>query len=122
MRETALGSRLLLLWAAGAPCRAVPTKRKMPTSEERSTSGHHSIGKLLQAPDLPARIIDIARGFQEDVDPAKDNFLDAATAACWGVLTMAIEHPLVATSVNGQNIGHITHSTVPMHLQVSGNH
>ena len=53
---------------------------------------------------------------------AKENFLDAATAARWRDPTMTIERPLVACSLNGQNIGHITYCTVPLKLHVSSNH
>ena len=53
---------------------------------------------------------------------AKESFLDAEAAARWAIPLVEVSRPLVANSLNGQNIGRITKATVPLHLLISGNH
>ena len=53
---------------------------------------------------------------------AKESFLDTETAARWGIPLVEVSRPLVANSLNGQNIGRITKATIPLQLHISGNH
>ena len=53
---------------------------------------------------------------------AEESFLDAETAARWGVPLVEVSRPLVANSLNGQRLGRINRATVPLMLQISGNH
>ena len=53
---------------------------------------------------------------------AEESFLDAATAARWGVPLVEVSRPLVANSLNGQPLGRITQATIPLKLRISGNH
>ena len=53
---------------------------------------------------------------------AEESFLDAEAAVRWGIPLVEVSRPLVANSLNGQNIGGITKATIPLHLLVSGNH
>ena len=56
---------------------------------------------------------------------AEESFLDAKTAARWGVPLVEVSKPLVANSLNGQHIGRITWitwTTIPLTLRISGNH
>ena len=53
---------------------------------------------------------------------AEDSFLDATVAAQWGVPLVEVSKPLVASSLNGQRIGHITKATRPLKMRISGNH
>ena len=53
---------------------------------------------------------------------AKESFLDAETAVRWGIPLVEVSRSLVANSLNGQNIDHITKTTIPLRLCISGNH
>ena len=53
---------------------------------------------------------------------AEERFLDAETATRWGIPLVEVSSPLVANSLNGQNIGRITKATIPLKLHISGNH
>ena len=57
------------------------------------------------------------------LDPgAEKSFLDAETATCWGIPLVEVSSPLVANSLNGQNISRITKATIPLKHHISGNH
>ena len=53
---------------------------------------------------------------------AEESFLDSETAVRWGIPLVEVSRPLVANSLNGQNIGRITKATIPLQLLISGNH
>ena len=48
--------------------------------------------------------------------------MDAETAVRWGIPLVEVSSPLVANSLNGQNIGRIMKVTTPLKLRISGNH
>ena len=49
----------------------------------------------------------------------EESFLKAETVARWGIPLVEVSCPLVANSLNCQNIGRIT---IPLRLLISGNH
>ena len=52
----------------------------------------------------------------------EESFLDAIVAAKWGVPLVEVSKPLVARSLNGQQLGRITQVTRPLKMRISGNH
>ena len=53
---------------------------------------------------------------------AEESFIDGKTANRWGIPLVQRSRPLLANSLNGQNIGRIMKATILIQLQVSGNH
>lgn len=53
---------------------------------------------------------------------AEESFVNAGAARQWGIPSQRIERPRAANSLNDQQIGSITHSTLTLKMLVSGNH
>ena len=100
----------------------MPGKGGAPTSGARSTSGRFTPGVLQQKPYLSAGDPGVAQKTSALLDSgAEESFLDAETAARWGVPLVEVSKPLVANSLNGQHIGRITRTTIPLTMRISGN-
>ena len=53
---------------------------------------------------------------------AEESFLDATTAAHWGVPLVEVSRPLVASLLSGQRLSRIIQATRPLKMRISGNH
>ena len=92
----------------------------------RTTSGRLPAGFLQPATHLSASNPGVARGARKTSalldSGAEESFLDATVSAQWGVPLVEVSKPLVASSLNGQQLGHITQATRPLKMRLSGNH
>ena len=117
---------MLLLRQEGALCLDLPGKRECPLVEqgalvgvsqlESSTKNRTCLPVTLEWPgevQKTSALLDSG---------AEESFLNTETAAHWGVPLVEVSKPLVANSLNGQNIGRTTRTTIPLKLQISGNH
>lgn len=53
---------------------------------------------------------------------AEGNFLDHELAAQAGFLSEPLPEPITARALDGRILAHVTHTTVPLELLISGNH
>ena len=115
----------LVLWRSGTLCLDQPGKRAHPLVERGALVGIPIESSTYSRTCLPVTLnwTGCTRKTSALLDSgAEESFLDAEAAARWGIPLVEVSHPLVANSLNGQNIGRITKATVPLHLLISGNH
>ena len=115
-----------ILRGSGALRLKLPSKRACPLVERGTLVGIFSIESSTRSRTCLPVILDWPGGTRKTSalldSGTEESFLDAETAVCLGIPLVEVSRPLVANSLNGQNIGRITKATIPLCLHISGNH
>ena len=121
-----MGEACLYCGGARALRLKLPCKRACPLVEGGALVGVFSIKSSTYSRTCLPVILDWLGGTWKTSalldSGVKDSFLDAETAIRWGIPRVEVFCPLVANSLNGQNIGRITKATIPLRFCISGNH
>ena len=110
----------ILRWS-GALCLELPGKSAHPLVERGGLVGVYHIESSTRSRTCQPVTLDWPEGTQRTL-ALLSSFLDAETAVRWGIPLVEVSRPLVANSLNGQNIGRITKATIPLRLLISSNH